>query len=118
MANLYPSEPELLKTILEPLLEDFNYWFDRAQRLLEKERISFLSEADQTQLLARVQQAQQEVQSAKLLFMATGQQVGIEMRVLMPWHHLVTECWQVARQWRQLQQPQADATMLPTGLDS
>ena len=118
MANLYPREPELLKTILEPLLEDFNYWFDRAQRLLENERIAFLSEGEQTQLLTRGQQARQEVQSAKLLFMATDQQVGIEMQVLLLWHHLVTECWQVARQWRQLQQQQTDATMLSPGLDS
>jgi len=117
MANLYPREPELLKTILEPLLEDFNDWFDRAQRLLEKERISFLSDGEQAQLLTRVEQAQKEVRCAKLLFMATGQQVGIEMQMLMPWHHLVTDCWHVARQWRQLQQQQVDATILPTGLD-
>ncbi|EHJ13387.1 DUF2605 family protein, partial [Crocosphaera watsonii] len=29
------TEQELLKTILEPLLEDFQYWFSRSRHLLE-----------------------------------------------------------------------------------
>jgi hypothetical protein len=45
------SEPGLLKSILEPLLEDFQYWFSRSRSLLETEKISFLSHPQQSDLL-------------------------------------------------------------------
>jgi hypothetical protein len=96
MNSSNPLEPELLKTLLEPLLEDFQYWFDRACCLLESERIEFLPETQQADLLARVKQAQQEVRVAQMLLRATEGQVGVETSVLMPWHSLVTECWQVS----------------------
>ncbi|MFM7908402.1 MAG: DUF2605 domain-containing protein, partial [Microcystis sp.] len=76
---MFPSQPaenELLKTILEPLLEDFTYWFSRSRLLLESERLSFLSLEEQNDLLARVKNAQQEVATAHLLFKTTGGQVG------------------------------------------
>ena len=100
MENLPLSEQELLKTLLQPLLEDFQYWFGRSRSFLETERISFLTTEQQSNLLARVKHAQQEVQTAQMLFQATEGQVGIESATLMPWHHLVTECWQIAMQWR------------------
>lgn len=93
-------EPELLKSLLEPLLEDFQYWFGRSQSLLEAESIEFLGDEKQADLLARVKQAQSEVRTAQLLFRATGEQVGVEVAVLVPWHQLVTECWQVAVRFR------------------
>jgi Protein of unknown function (DUF2605) len=91
------SQPEvdLLKTVLQPLLEDFQYWFDRSRSLLETYRIDFLDQEEQMTLLERVKQAQQEVSSAQALFQATSGQVGIDTSVMVPWHQLVTECWQV-----------------------
>ena len=86
MLNSNLPESELLKALLEPLLEDFNYWFERSTKLLETEEIPFLSDEDQSDLLARVKQAQQEVGAAKALFQATVGQVGIETTALMPWH--------------------------------
>jgi predicted flavoprotein YhiN len=100
MSHTNPTEQELLKTILEPLLEDFQYWFSRARHLLESERITFLSMEEQAKLLERVKSNQQEVQTAKMLFEATGKQAGIDTRALVPWHKLVAECWQVSRKWR------------------
>lgn len=94
-------EPELLKTVLQPLLEDFQYWFARSRELLETEQLSFMSHQEQLDLLLRVKQAQDKVNTAKMLFAATDGQVGIEMETLMPWHKLVTECWQVAMRFRQ-----------------
>ena len=94
-------EPELLKTVLQPLLEDFQYWFARSRELLETEQLSFMSNQEQSDLLLRVKQAQDKVNTAKMLFAATDGQVGIEMETLMPWHKLVTECWQVAMRFRQ-----------------
>jgi len=93
-------EPELLKSLLEPLLEDFQYWFGRSQSLLEAETIEFLGDEKQADLLARVKQAQAEVGVAQMLFSATDEQVGVEVAVLVPWHRLVTECWQVAVRFR------------------
>jgi hypothetical protein len=100
MLNPNLPEPELLKTVLEPLLEDFKYWFARSRSLLETERISFLGTKQQAALLERVKEAQQEVSTAQMLFQATGGQVGIDMAALMPWHKLVTECWKVAMRFR------------------
>ena len=93
-------EPELLKTILQPLLEDFQDWVERSRHLLETEDIPFLSHKQQIDLLERVKQAQKEVATAKALFQATNSQVGVEMTVLMPWHQLLTECWQISTRFR------------------
>jgi len=100
MHQSQPSEQELLKSVLQPLLEDFQYWFSRSRSLLESEDISFLSDDQQSDLLARVRKAQQEVSTAVMLFQATDGQVGIETATLVPWHRLVSECWQVGMQWR------------------
>lgn len=97
------SHSELLKAVLLPLLDDFLYWFERSHQLLDHQPIAFLSQDAQADLLARVQQAQQEVRTAKLLFEATDGKVGIESTVLEPWHLLVTECWQIAARVRMAQ---------------
>ncbi|MBD1997863.1 DUF2605 domain-containing protein [Leptolyngbya sp. FACHB-541] len=99
-SNFNVPEPELLKTLLEPLLEDFQYWFGRSRTLLESQTINFLGDEKQADLLERVKQAQQQVSTAQMLMRATDNQVGVETSVLMPWHQLVTECWQVAIQFR------------------
>lgn len=94
---------DLLKTVLEPLLEDFQYWFTRSRDLLETERLSFMSYQEQSDLLLRVKQAQEELSTAKMLFTATEGQVGIDMATVTPWHKLVTECWNVASRFRSQQ---------------
>jgi len=108
MFNQNPSDSELLKTVLQPLLEDFKYWFTRSRSLLENEKISFLGGQQQSDLLERVKQAQQEVNTAHIMFKATGGQVGIDMATLMPWHQLVTECWKVAMRFRSEQANQQE----------
>ena len=99
-----PSEQELLQTILQPLLVDFDYWFSRSKELLETERIEFLNPVEQAQLLDRVTHAQQEVSIAKLLFQAVDGQAGIEPSQMVAWHKIVTECWHVSMQLRQSKQ--------------
>jgi hypothetical protein len=95
-----PSQPEFIKELLQPLLEDFQYWFSRSRTLLESQRVGFLDEDQQSELLCRVIQAQQEVETAKMMLEVTNGQVGLDTNVLMPWHHLVTECWQVGMRFR------------------
>ena len=99
-----PSEQELLQTILQPLLVDFDYWFSRSKELLEREPIDFLSPVAQSELLDRVNHAQQEVSVAKLLFNAVDGQAGIEPSQMVGWHKIVTECWHVSMQLRQSKQ--------------
>jgi hypothetical protein len=95
MGNSNLPSADLLKVVLEPLLEDFQYWFERYRRILENERVQFMSEQEQFNLLKRVKDAQAQLNTAKMLFTATDQQVGIDMATVMPWHQLVTECWGV-----------------------
>jgi hypothetical protein len=98
------NQQELLKAILEPLLEDFQYWFSRSRTRLESEQVIVLSPAEQADLLQRVKTAQEEVSATQSLFQATDGNVGVEMSTIGHWHKLVTECWQVAMQNRQQQQ--------------
>jgi hypothetical protein len=104
MSKSQPSEQELLQTILQPLLVDFDYWFSRSSELLERQQIPFLSPIAQSELLERVQQAQHEVSVAKMLFQAVDGQAGIEPSQMVAWHKIVTECWHVSMQLRQSEQ--------------
>ncbi len=100
MSSSNSSESELLKSLLEPLLDDFQYWFERSRTFLESTEVSLLTAEQQADLLARVAQAQLEVSAAHSLFMAVGGQAGIETSVLAPWHQLISECWQVFHRHR------------------
>lgn len=100
MSPQQPTEKELLKRILEPLLEDFQYWFNRSRSLLETEELGFISPEEQAKLLKKVIDTQQEVRTVQMLFQATDGEAGIPARMLVPWHNLVAECWQIARRWR------------------
>lgn len=92
--------PDLLESILEPLLDDFEYWFGRSRQLLENEKMSFMSCEQQSDLLNRIKQAQSELSASKMLFTATDKKVGVDMATLMPWHRLLGECWQVSMRYR------------------
>jgi len=101
MSTEQPTEQELLKTVLEQLLEDFQYWFKRSHSLLESEQMPFLKAEEQTQLLARIIKSQKEVKTAQVLFKAVQGAVGIDSKILLPWHQLVAECWSIAQKWRE-----------------
>lgn len=92
MSNTSSPDPEMLKNLLEPLLEDFIYWFDRSHKLLSSNRLDFLAEADQQKMLDRVEHALKEVGVAIALFRVTSHQVGVDMATMRPWHQLLMEC--------------------------
>jgi Protein of unknown function (DUF2605) len=100
MINSNLPDSDFLKNLLEPLLDDFQYWFDKSRSLLEIQDLKFLDSEHQADLLSRVKQAQQEVSVAKMLLLATDGQVGVDTAVMMPWHQLVAECWKVGKQFR------------------
>lgn len=95
------SDAALLKTVLAPLLDDFQFWFTRTRTLLEQERLSFLGLQAQSDLLTRIRQTQQQVSLAQSRLETAGDEAGVEVAVLTPWHQLVLECWQVGQQFRQ-----------------
>ncbi len=103
-------DPELLKTLLDPLLDDFNHWLGRAQSLLLNETIEFLSADEHADLLKRVEQVLQEVNASQSLFHATNCQAGVDAAMLLGWHKLVAECWQVMIRFR-LGETQASETL-------
>jgi hypothetical protein len=112
------SEQELLKSVLEPLLEDFQYWFDRSHNLLKSEKLSCLTETEQMALLARVENTQKEVNAVQMLVAATEGKAGIAASMLVPWHQLVAECWQVAMKHRSLSLTAATENPSDNFLDS
>jgi len=97
------KDTEVLKYILEPLLEDFDYWFGRSLLLLEKEEINFLTEPQKTDLVARIIDTLQAVKTAKMMYKLSGEQVGVEVQAMMPWHNLLMECQAVGMKFRQSQ---------------
>jgi hypothetical protein len=97
------SDSDLLKQLLSPLLDDFEYWFERSHTLLASGPTLGTAPDVQADLLGRVEQAQQAVVAARSLLNVTDGQAGVDTQVLLQWHKLVTECWQVARLHRQLQ---------------
>jgi hypothetical protein len=96
MTDSYSPDPNLLRTILEPLLDDLQYWFTRSRTLLETEPIPFMADEQKTDLLTRVLTAQQEVGTMQTLLKVVDGQAGVDTSTLMGWHQLVHECWQVS----------------------
>jgi hypothetical protein len=95
------SKAELLRQILGPLLEDYRYWFERSQALLEGERLEFISIEQQAEVLSRVKQAQAEWQAAVALYQIADNEVGIDPGILAKWHRLLLECAELGRLFRE-----------------
>lgn len=108
MLSAPQPEPELLKTVLAPLLEDFLFWFGRTQKALETQKPKFLTQPEYTTFLTRLGEAQQAVRTAQTLLIATEGQAGVEMAVILPWHRLMMECWQIGWRSRQSNADRAD----------
>ncbi len=104
MSDSQLSKAAILEGILEPLLEDFRYWFERSLQLLEGERLEFMTASEQSDLVRRVREALSDVNASVSLFQATGKQVGVDVRAMMPWHNLLMECQSVGMRYRQRQQ--------------
>jgi hypothetical protein len=96
-----PSDPELLKLVLEPLLEDFQYWFERSHTLLSTHTIDFLTPDQQTAFVDRLGHSQQEVSTMQMLLKATAGQAGVDPALIGQWHQLLMECWSIAMRFRQ-----------------
>ncbi|NJL45005.1 MAG: DUF2605 domain-containing protein [Leptolyngbyaceae cyanobacterium SM2_3_12] len=95
-----PEDTTLLATVLKPLLDDFQYWFQQSLELFEQGPIQFLTAEQQKSLIERLTTALGEARTASTLLAATDGQVGVETSTVMAWHALVAECWAIARRRR------------------
>lgn len=93
-----PEQSDLVPSLLDPLLEDFLYWYAQSVQLLEGASLGFMTVEEQQQLTSEIQAAEREVRSAQSLLRATG--VGIDPNMMAQWHRLVVKGWQVAQQHR------------------
>ena len=91
------SEQPLVQIVLEPLLEDFQYWFDETLVLLASPSAHCLEPDERQALAAQLTTAQQEVATARSLLLATEGQAGVDIAVVGQWHQLVSRCWQTSR---------------------
>lgn len=99
--NSSHSDQPLLQTILEPLLDDFQYWFDQSRTLLTSSKSDCLETEYRQALLNQLATADKEIITARTLLMATNGQAGVETSMVMGWHGLVAQCWQASQQVRQ-----------------
>ena len=105
-----PDSKQLLQELLTPLLEDFHYWFGKSITLLEDNRIEFLSQTEQADLLERVRAALRELQSAEQLYNLSDMSVGVDPKLVVKWHRLLLECGGVGQQFRRLQAQESDSS--------
>ncbi|MGF1458035.1 MAG: DUF2605 domain-containing protein [Leptolyngbyaceae cyanobacterium] len=98
------SEKPFMQTVLEPLLDDFDYWFSETQSLLESSKADCLAESDREDLLQELTETQQAVATARTLMLATDGNAGVDTAVVGQWHKLVNKCWQTSRYIRQQNQ--------------
>lgn len=104
-----PDDANLMKTILPPLLADFQHWFASTVGMMTTKDMSFLTAEQQEDLLSRVLVAQKQVSASQVLSSATDGQAGIEMPVITAWHKLVHECWGVSLRLHQENEKKAKA---------
>lgn len=97
------NDSEVLKNIFEPLLEDFVYWFGRSLTLLETEELNFMTSNQKLDLINRIKETLQAVQTAKMMYKLSGEQVAVEVQAILPWHNLLMECQAVGMRFRQSQ---------------
>lgn len=93
-----PEQSDLVPSLLDPLLEDFLYWFTQSIQLLEATSLEFMAAEEQQQVLSIIKDAEREVRSAQSLVRATG--VGVDPSIMAHWHRLVMQGWQIAQQHR------------------
>ncbi|MGF1522483.1 MAG: DUF2605 domain-containing protein [Leptolyngbyaceae cyanobacterium] len=98
-----PRQPDtpLVQSVLEPLLNDFQYWFSESKTLLTSPQADCLEAKQRQSLIGQIEVAQREVATARTLLLTTDGQAGVETSIVMNWHQLVLQCWQASKQIRQ-----------------
>ena len=110
---------ELLDGLLGSLLNDFRFWFERGQVLLQHCPDQVMAAEERLALAAQLSQASLELAAASSLRQAAPTPMALEMGTLAPWHKLVLEVWGLSARMRVAQVPMPELPPLPPmpGLD-
>ena len=87
---------ELLKSLLDSLLNDFNHWFKRGQELLTACPDSVMTRVEREAMGVRIDEGLKAITATRALVNATPAAMAISMEAMPPWHQLVTEVWVLA----------------------
>jgi hypothetical protein len=102
-----PDQPEpgaeLLEHLLGSLLEDFRFWFERGEVLLDHCPDRVMAPAQRDQLRVELQDAARELVAATSLRRATPVPMALSMETLGPWHQLVLRVWSLSSRLRAMQ---------------
>ena len=94
---------EILESLLESLLTDFEYWFTRGYELIEQSSDEVMNFEERQDLSGRLEEGLQAVKAARALTRAAGKPVAVSMKAMAPWHGLVTEVWGLSARLNRLQ---------------
>ena len=87
---------ELMSTLLESLLDDFDGWFVRGEILLSTCPGRVMAEQDRLEMAERLADARKAVAATRSLLMASEQPMAVSMDAMAPWHLLMTEVWSLS----------------------
>ena len=92
---------QLLEELLESLLADFDFWFQRGLQLLELAPDSLLPPSEQRRLTTALTGALAELAAARALRQASPCPIALDMDAMAPWHRLMLRVWSLSRLLRQ-----------------
>ena len=86
----------LLDQLLESLLADFDYWFQRGDELLRRCPDDVMGKTERDMFAARLTEGKKAITATRSLVKASSQPMAVSMSAMSPWHGLVTEVWGLA----------------------
>ena len=94
--NASSDAGELMSSLLDSLLDDFDHWFNRGEELLARCPNRVMASEDQQRLAERLLEGRQAIAATRALMSAASQPMAVSMDAMTPWHGLVTEVWGLA----------------------
>ena len=91
----------LLDQLLDPLLEDFSFWFARGAVLLEHCPDSVMAAAERRAMAEALETSARALVAARCLRAAAPESLAVDLEAMAPWHRLVMRCWALAARMRQ-----------------
>ena len=86
----------LLDELLASLLDDFDHWFQRGEELLQACPDEVMPLEKRQHMEERLQDGKKAIAATRSLVAASTQPMAVSMKVMNPWHGLVTEVWALA----------------------
>ena len=94
---------DILESLLESLLTDFEYWFTRGYELIEQSSDEVMNFEERQDLSGRLEEGLQAVKAARALTHAADKPVAVSMKAMAPWHGLVIEVWGLSARLNRIQ---------------